>query len=88
MTVTSTQHAFMHTCTHSQCHLYHGVHPLLNEAEEDENFFEDVEQSLMAGIDKGKREGYITKGSTIVLLSGWRPGPSNTNTIRIFQVRY
>ena len=83
MTVTCT--TCIHACTYSQCHLYHGVHPLLNEAE---NFFEDVEQSLYAGIDKGKREGYIIKGSTIVLLSGWRPGPSNTNTIRIFQVRY
>ena len=40
----------------------------------------------MAGINKGKKEGYIMKGSTIVLLSGWKPGPAHINTIRIFQV--
>ena len=50
------------------------------------NWFEDVDQRLLAGLEKGKREGYIFKGSTIVLLSGWRPGPANINTIRIFQV--
>ena len=69
-----------------QCHLYRGVHPLFYNLEVKGNWFEDVDQRLLAGIDKGKRDGYISKGSTIVLLSGWRPGPSNINTIRIFQV--
>ena len=73
-------------CFYSQCHLYRGVHPLLYEAPVNGNWFEDVDQRLLAGLDKGRREGYISKGSTIVLLSGWRPGPANINTIRIFQV--
>jgi pyruvate kinase len=68
------------------CHLYRGVHPLLYESEAKGNWFEDVDDRLLAGMDKGRSEGYISKGSTIVLLSGWRPGPSNINTIRIFQV--
>lgn len=74
-------------CFYSQCHLYRGVHPLLYESPVNGNWFEDVDQRLLAGLDKGRREGYISKGSTIVLLSGWRPGPANINTIRIFQVR-
>jgi pyruvate kinase len=68
------------------CHLYRGVHPLLYETPVSTNWFEDVDQRLLAGLEKGRREGYIFKGSTIVLLSGWRPGPANINTIRIFQV--
>jgi pyruvate kinase len=68
------------------CHLYRGVHPLLYDTEVQGNWFEDVDQRLIAGMDKGRRAGYISKGSTIVFLSGWRPGPSNINTIRIFQV--
>ena len=78
----------MPTCTHPQCHLYHGVHPLLYDTEEHGNVFEDIEQSLAAGIEKGRREGYITEGSTVVLLSGWRPGQSKINTMRIIQVKY
>ena len=69
-----------------QCHLYRGVHPLLYESPVSTNWFEDVDQRLLAGLEKGRKEGYIFKGSTIVLLSGWRPGPANINTIRIFQV--
>lgn len=41
---------------------------------------------MQAGIEKGRQDGYISKGSTIVLLSGWRPGQGNINTIRIFIV--
>ena len=84
--LTYTTHTHSFSLSPNQCHLYRGVHPLLYETEVQGNWFEDVDQRLIAGLDKGKREGYIFKGSTIVLLSGWRPGPSNINTIRIFQV--
>ena len=38
------------------------------------------------GIEKGKREGFISRGSSVVLLSGWRPDPDRINTIRIIKV--
>ena len=69
-----------------QCHTHRGVHPYLYVGPREENWDEDVEKRLVAGIDKGRKEGYIMKGSTIVLLSGWKPGPAHINTIRIFQV--
>ena len=71
----------------AQCHLFRGVHPLLyTDPSTQENWVEDVEERLLAGLDKGRKEGYITTGSTIILLSGWRPGQGNINTIRIFRV--
>lgn len=66
--------------------MFRGIHPLLYEEPKDEQWTEDVEKRFLAGVDKGRREGYITKGSTIIMVSGWRPGPANINTIRVFVV--
>ena len=33
-----------------------------------------------------KREGYIVSGSSIIMVSGWKPGPHHINTIRVFVV--
>lgn len=68
------------------CHMFRGIHPLLYEEPKDEQWTEDVEKRILAGVEKGRREGYITKGSTIIMVSGWRPGPANINTIRVFVV--
>ena len=45
-----------------------------------------MEKRFFYGVDWGKAKGFIQKGSSIILMSGWKPGPANTNTIRIFQV--
>lgn len=66
--------------------MFRGIHPLLYEEPKDEQWTEDVEKRIIAGVDKGRREGYITKGSTVIMVSGWRPGPANINTIRVFVV--
>ena len=70
----------------SQCHLHRGVHPFHYTNPPAKDWADDVEQRFLAAIGKGKKEGYIVKGSTVVLLSGWKPGPAHINTIRIFQV--
>ena len=70
----------------SQCHLHRGVHPLHYTNPPAKDWTDDVDQRFLAAIGKGKKEGYIVKGSTVVLLSGWKPGPAHINTIRIFQV--
>ena len=70
-----------------QCHMHRGVHPLLYSIPKtDEDWTDDVEKRFIAGIEKGKREGYIGKGSAIIMVSGWRPGPHHINTIRVFVV--
>ena len=70
----------------SQCHLHRGVHPFHYTNPPAKDWTEDADQRFLAAIEKGKKEGYIVKGSTIVLLSGWKPGPAHINTIRIFIV--
>ena len=66
--------------------MHRAVHPLLYQEKRTEDWTEDVERRFLAGIDKGKREGFIKKGSSIIMVSGWRPGPHHVNTIRIFVV--
>ena len=66
--------------------MHRGVHPLLYTEVKDSDWTDDVEKRFIAGIEKGKREGYIVKGSPVVMVSGWRPGPHHVNTIRIFIV--
>ena len=72
----------------SQCHLYRGIHPLLYDEPEpgEDKWFEDVNQRLLAGLDKGRREGYISAGSTVILLTGWQQEDDYMNTLRIIQV--
>ena len=67
--------------------MHRGVHPLLyTEQRDGKDWTDDVEKRFIAGIEKGKREGYIFKGSPIIMVSGWRPGPHHINTIRVFVV--
>lgn len=66
--------------------MHRGVHPLLYTEPRQEDWTDDVEKRFIAGIEKGKNEGYITSGSTIIMVSGWRPGPHHINTIRVFVV--
>ena len=42
-----------------------------------------MEARFKEGIEFGRSKNFIHSGSTIVLLSGWKPGPAHTNTIRI-----
>lgn len=70
-----------------QCHLHRGVHPLFYADEPDhKEWADDMEKRFIYGMDWGKEKGFIQKGSSIIMMSGWKPGPANTNTIRIFQV--
>uniref|UniRef100_A0A1X7T1E2 Pyruvate kinase C-terminal domain-containing protein n=1 Tax=Amphimedon queenslandica TaxID=400682 RepID=A0A1X7T1E2_AMPQE len=69
------------------CHLYRGIHPLVFPHPKNESdWADDMEKRFHYAIEWGKKKGVIQKGSTIIALSGWRPGPANTNTIRILIV--
>ena len=70
-----------------QCHLHRGIHPLYYPHPKDtQNWTDDMEKRFDCAIAWAKEKGYVQKGSSIIVLSGWRPGPANTNTIRIFPV--
>ena len=45
-----------------------------------------MEKRFDSAIAWAKKKGFVQKGSSIIALSGWRPGPANTNTIRIIPV--
>ena len=47
-------------CT--QCHTHRGVHPYLYVGPREPIWDEDSKKRLLAGIEKGRKEGYITKG--------------------------
>ncbi|XP_003382927.1 PREDICTED: pyruvate kinase PKM-like [Amphimedon queenslandica] len=69
------------------CHLHRGIHPLVFPHPKDKSdWADDMEKRFLYAIEWGKKKGFIQKGSTIIALSGWRPGPANTNTIRILNV--
>lgn len=70
--------------TARRCHLYRGVHPYLySEPISPKGWTDDMESRFKEGIEFGRSKNFIHSGSTIVLLSGWKPGPAHTNTIRI-----
>lgn len=69
------------------CHLYRGIHPLVyKDPPNRKDWTDDMEKRFLFGTSWGKNKGFIQHGSTIIVLSGWKPGPAHTNTIRIFQV--
>lgn len=69
------------------CHMYRGVHPLLYDKPLSPSWPVDMEERFIAGIDRGRKLGCIKNGATVVCLSGWKPGPAHTNTLRIFTVK-
>ncbi|XP_065886442.1 pyruvate kinase PKM-like isoform X2 [Dysidea avara] len=70
--------------TARRCHLYRGVHPYLySEPISPKGWTDDMENRFKEGIEFGRSKNFIHSGSTIVLLSGWKPGPAHTNTVRI-----
>lgn len=45
-----------------------------------------MEARFKEGVEFGQSKNFIHPGSTIVLLSGYKPIPGHTNTIRIMTV--
>ena len=66
--------------------MHRGIHPLLYDQPKEDDWTDDVEKRFLAALEKGQRECFIAKGSTIIMISGWRPGPAHINTIRVFVV--
>lgn len=82
--ITVTRNAHTARCSH----LSRGCHPLHYEKGSDgDNWQDDVEGRINAGINLGKERGLVKSGDNVVAIQGWRGGEGHTNTIRILRAQ-
>lgn len=48
-----------------------------------EDWLKDVDVRVQYGINHGKSRGFIKKGDSVIVVTGWKQGSGFTNTIRI-----
>ena len=74
-----------------QMHLWRGLFPILVTTPKvqglvaGDEWILDVEQRIQISIAAGETKGFFKKGDTLIVLTGWRGGSGNTNTLRIIQ---
>jgi pyruvate kinase len=66
-----------------QCHLWRGILPLLYNSPKLEDWSQDVDNRVNAGIGLGLARGILQKGDQVIVITGWRRGPGSTNTMRV-----
>lgn len=71
--------------TARQAYLYRGLLPHVVDEQKSEDWPKDVDNRINTGINLGKQLGVISKGDTIVVVTGWKQGSGATNTVRIVQ---
>ncbi|KAI1428611.1 pyruvate kinase [Xylaria sp. FL1777] len=67
-------------------HLYCGVWPFLYpqpKRDEGKSWQVDVDERISWGVTKALELNVLKKGSPIIVVQGWKGGPSHTNTLRI-----
>ncbi|XP_046998196.1 pyruvate kinase-like [Schistocerca americana] len=64
-------------------HVLRAVLPLLYMAPPLEDWPRDTDLRIQYALSFGLTQGIVGKGDAVVLVSGWRPGPGNTNKVRI-----
>lgn len=73
--------------TTRQGHLWRGVMPLLYTSPKLDDWSQDVDARVNAGISKSQSMGLLKQGDHVIVVTGWRSGPGSTNTMRIQTVR-
>jgi len=75
-----------------QMHLWRGLFPLYvsepkpsNDLVQGEAWIQDVEQRVKQALENAEALGLCKKGGNVVLVTGWRGGSGNTNTLRIIK---
>jgi pyruvate kinase len=72
-----------------QLHLWRGCFPILVKEEKKvkevsgDLWIEDVELRVRKAVKLAELAGFSKKGDNIVVVTGWRGGSGNTNTLRI-----
>jgi len=69
-----------------QMQLFRGCIPLHYTTPQDDDWMQDVDARIQFGINFGRQSSFISAGSNVVLVSGWRKGTGWSNTIRIITV--
>lgn len=69
--------------TTRQGHLWRGILPLLYEKDKLDDWSQDVDARVNAGIEFGASRGLLKKGDNVIVITGWRRGPGSTNTLRV-----
>lgn len=70
-------------------HLWRGIYPFMVTEEKKadlvhgDEWISDVENRVQRAIDTAILRGFSRRGDVIVVLTGWRGGSGNTNTLRI-----
>ncbi|VDO37919.1 unnamed protein product [Haemonchus placei] len=59
------------------------VFPVFYSKSRQSNFNTDNENRITHGVEFGKEKGMISKGDTVVAITGWKPGPGFINTVRV-----
>lgn len=73
--------------TTRQGHLWRGILPLLYSQPKLDDWSQDVDARVNAGIALGLSRGLLKQGDNVIVITGWRRGPGSTNTMRIQTVR-
>jgi len=69
-----------------QMQLFRGCIPLHYSTPQTGDWMQDVDDRIQFGINFGRQSKFISAGSNVVLVSGWRRGTGWSNTIRIITV--
>ncbi|XP_045467713.1 pyruvate kinase-like isoform X2 [Harmonia axyridis] len=65
--------------------IYRGILPIVHEEQLDD-WIQDVNARVEYGINYGKKVGFIRKGDSVIVITGWREGRGFTNSMRIMEV--
>ena len=75
-----------------QMHLWRGLFPLWvqepkvkTDLVSGEAWIQDVEQRVKTALENAEALGLCKKGGNVVIVTGWRGGSGNTNTLRIIK---
>jgi len=69
-----------------QGHLYRGIIPMHYAGPVVSDWMEDVNARVKYGIDYAKARGMVSKGDSVIIVTGWQKGSGFTNTMRIVYV--
>lgn len=73
--------------TTRQGHLWRGIMPLLYTPPKLDDWSQDVDARVNAGIAFALSRGFLKQGDHVIVITGWRRGPGSTNTMRIQTVK-
>lgn len=73
--------------TTRQGHLWRGILPLLYTQGKLDDWSQDVDARVNAGIALGLSRDILKQGDHVIVITGWRRGPGSTNTMRIQTVK-